>query len=101
MQNIFDLSGRVAVVIGATSGIGRILAVGLARHGADVVPSGRRREKLEEVCREIEEVGRRTMVHSVDALRRESVDMLRDAILKKFGRIDILINAAGLTLKKP
>jgi len=101
MQNVFDLSGRVAVVIGATSGIGRTLAVGLARHGADVVPSGRRREKLEEVCREIEEVGRRTMVHSVDALRRESVDMLRDAILKKFGRIDILINAAGLTLKKP
>jgi NAD(P)-dependent dehydrogenase (short-subunit alcohol dehydrogenase family) len=101
MQNVLDLSGRVAVVIGATSGIGRILAVGLARHGADVVPSGRRREKLEEVCREIEEVGRRTMVHSVDALRRESVDMLRDAILKKFGRIDILINAAGLTLKKP
>ncbi len=101
MQNFFDLSGRVAVVIGATSGIGRTLAQGLAQHGADVVPAGRRRDKLEEVCREIEEAGRRTLIHSVDALRRESIDALRDAVLEKFGRVDILINAAGYTLKKP
>ena len=101
MQNVFDLSGRVAVVIGATSGIGRTLAVGLAQHGADVVPSGRRHDKLEEVCREIEQVGRRTLVHSADALRRGSIDALRDAVLEKFGQVDILVNAAGLTLKKP
>ena len=101
MQNIFDLSERVAVVIGATSGIGRTLAVGLAQHGADVVPTGRRHDKLEEVCREIEQAGRRTLVHSADALRRESIDALRDAVLEKFGRVDILVNAAGLTLKKP
>jgi NAD(P)-dependent dehydrogenase (short-subunit alcohol dehydrogenase family) len=101
MQNIFDLSGRVAVVIGATSGIGRTLAIGLAQHGADVVPAGRRHDKLEGVCGEIEEAGRRTLVHSVDTLRRVSIDALRDAVLEKFGRVDILVNAAGLTLKKP
>jgi NAD(P)-dependent dehydrogenase (short-subunit alcohol dehydrogenase family) len=101
MQNIFDLSGRVALVIGATSGIGRSLAVGLALHGADVVPSGRRRDKLGEVCREIEEAGRQTLVQSVDAFRRGSIDALRDAVLDKFGRVDILINAAGQTLRKP
>jgi NAD(P)-dependent dehydrogenase (short-subunit alcohol dehydrogenase family) len=101
MQNVFDLSERVAVVIGATSGIGRALAVGLAQHGADVVPAGRRRDKLDEVCREIEGAARRTLVHSVDALRRESIDSLRDAVLEKFGRVDILINAAGHTLRRP
>lgn len=100
MQNVFDLSGRVAVVIGATSGIGRTLALGLAHHGADVVPAGRRHYHLQEVCSEIEEAGRRTLIHSVDALRRESIDGLRDAVLEKFGRVDILINAAGYTLKK-
>jgi len=101
MQSIFDLTGRVAVVVGATSGIGRTLGVGLARHGADVIPTGRRRERLEEVCREIEGLGRRTLVHPADASRRGSIDALRDAVLEQFGRVDILVNAAGHTLKKP
>lgn len=101
MPNYFDLAGRVAVVIGATSGIGRAIAVGLAQHGADVVPSGRRSEHLEQVCREIETAGRRTLVHTADATSRQSIDRLRDAVLKQFGRIDILVNAAGFTIKKP
>jgi NAD(P)-dependent dehydrogenase (short-subunit alcohol dehydrogenase family) len=101
MQSIFNLTGRVAVVIGATSGIGRTLAIGLARHGVDVIPTGRRRGKLEDVCREIEELGRRTLVHPADASSRESIDALRDAVLEKLGRVDILVNAAGHTLKKP
>ena len=101
MPGLLDLTDRVAVVIGASSGIGRAIATGLARHGADVIPSGRREPMLKEVCAEIESLGRRTLLHTADATERESLDRLRDAVLNRFGRIDILVNAAGYTLKKP
>jgi NAD(P)-dependent dehydrogenase (short-subunit alcohol dehydrogenase family) len=95
--NLFDLSGRVAVVIGATSGLGRAIAVGLSEHGATVIPTGRRREQLESVCDEVGAALRQT----TDVRSRESIDALRDAVLARFGRIDILVNAAGYTLKLP
>ncbi len=101
MPNSLDLTGRVAVIIGASSGIGRALAVGLARHGADVVPSGRRRQWIEETCREIEAAGRRTFCQTTDVRNRQSIDGLREAVLQKFGRVDILVNAAGYTFKQP
>jgi NAD(P)-dependent dehydrogenase (short-subunit alcohol dehydrogenase family) len=101
MQNYFDLSGRVAVVVGATSGLGRAIAGGLAQYGADVVPAGRRQVLVEEVCGEIETAGRRTIRQVVDVTERPSVDALRDAVLASFGRVDILVNAAGYTLKQP
>jgi len=101
MPNSLDLTGRVAVVIGATSGIGRVLAVGLAHHGADVVPSGRREEHVADVCAEIEALGRRTLSQICDVRDRASIDALRDAVLAKLGRVDILVNAAGITFKKP
>ena len=83
-DKILDLTGRVAVVIGATSGLGRTLAEGLAAHGATVVPTGRRAATL-----------------ACDVGSRESVDALRDAVLERYGRVDILLNAAGQTLKCP
>jgi NAD(P)-dependent dehydrogenase (short-subunit alcohol dehydrogenase family) len=101
MHNLLDLTERVAVVIGATSGIGRTLALGLAQHGAHVVPTGRRKEQLGAVCREIESAGVRTLCQAADVTDRESLDALRDAVLQQFGRVDILVNAAGYTLKLP
>jgi NAD(P)-dependent dehydrogenase (short-subunit alcohol dehydrogenase family) len=101
MLSCLNLSNRVAVVIGATSGLGRAIAVGLAEQGADVAPSGRRLDRLEEVCREIEAAGGRTLRQCVDVTDRASVDALRDAVLERFGRIDILVNAAGFTHRKP
>jgi NAD(P)-dependent dehydrogenase (short-subunit alcohol dehydrogenase family) len=101
MPNCFDLSNRVAVVIGATSGLGRTIAVGLAEHGADVVPTGRRRQHVETICSEIEAAGRRTIRQTADVTDRKSVDAFRDAVLETFGRVDILVNAAGYTFKKP
>ena len=98
MPNL-DLTNRVAVVIGATSGIGRALAVGLAGHGAHVVATGRRQQSVEEVSNEIAAMGRDTLAKAVDVQVRESIDGLRDAVLEKFGRIDILLNAAGYTFK--
>ena len=101
MRNSLSLENRVAVVIGASSGIGRALALGLAEHGADVVPAARRRPQLEEVCREIESAGRRSLCLAADVTCRESLEALRDRVLETFGRVDILVNAAGYTSKRP
>lgn len=101
MRSTLDLTDRVAVVVGATSGLGRALAVGLAQHGAHVVPTGRREEHLEEACREVEAVGGRTLRLPADVRDRQSIDALRDAVLVRFGRVDILVNAAGYTFKQP
>jgi len=101
MANLFDLSGRVAVVVGATSGLGRAIAIGLAEHGADVVPSGRRKELIESACQAVEAAGRKTLRQTADAQDRTSIDALRDAVLASFGRVDILVNAAGNVIRKP
>ena len=91
-KNLLDLTGRVAVVIGATSGLGHALAAGLAAHGATVVPTGRRVELLED---------RWPLRVACDVGNRESVDGFRDTVLDRFGRVDILLNAAGQTFKGP
>ncbi len=101
MPSLFDLSSRVAVVLGGTSGIGRALAVGLAQHGADVVPSGRREANVDEVCRAIEATGRRTLRQTCDVSNRESIDTLCARVLEHFGRVDILVYAAGITFRQP
>jgi NAD(P)-dependent dehydrogenase (short-subunit alcohol dehydrogenase family) len=100
-RNIIDLSDRVAVVVGGTSGLGRVLALGLAECGAHVVPTGRRAELVASVCAEIRALGRDTVEHPVDVSSRERVDALRDAVLAHFGGVDILINAAGKISRKP
>jgi NAD(P)-dependent dehydrogenase (short-subunit alcohol dehydrogenase family) len=101
MSNLFDLSGRVAVVVGATSGLGRAIAIGLAQHGADVVPSGRRKELVESACEQIKAMDRRTLVHPANVHDRQSIDKLRDTVLKHLGRVDILVNAAGNVIRQP
>jgi len=100
-RNFTDLSGRVAVVIGGTSGLGRAAAIGLAQAGADVIASGRRSEMVEQVAELIEKEGRRTLRQTVDVASRESLDKLRESVLAEFGRVDILVNAAGITKRMP
>jgi NAD(P)-dependent dehydrogenase (short-subunit alcohol dehydrogenase family) len=99
--NLFDLSGRVVVVMGGTSGIGRAIAKGMAEAGADIVATGRREDKVREVADEIERTGRKSLRRTVDAASRESIDSLRDAVLDAFGRVDILVNSAGQIFRKP
>ena len=101
MLKTLDLSGRVAVVIGGTSGLGRAIALGLAEAGADVVPTGRREELVRETCAQVERIGRRSLPVPVDVLDRGSIDALRDRVLEHFGQIDILVNAAGRIARKP
>jgi NAD(P)-dependent dehydrogenase (short-subunit alcohol dehydrogenase family) len=95
------LEGRTAVVIGGTSGIGRTLALGMAEAGANVIATGRREANVIEVAKEIEARGRKTLVKTCDAGSRESLDAFRDAVLGAFGGVDVLLNAAGQTFRKP
>jgi NAD(P)-dependent dehydrogenase (short-subunit alcohol dehydrogenase family) len=97
----FDLSGRTAVVVGGTSGIGQTIALGLADAGADVIPSARRAEMVEATAKEIEARGRRSLRVCSDVLDRQSLQDLLEAALTKFGRVDILVNAAGRTKRTP
>jgi NAD(P)-dependent dehydrogenase (short-subunit alcohol dehydrogenase family) len=96
-QGLFDLSGRVAVVTGGTTGLGHAIALGLAGAGADVVASSRRPEQVEKAAGEIEALGRRSLRVTSDVLDRASLQALHDAVLAEFGKIDILVNAAGVT----
>jgi NAD(P)-dependent dehydrogenase (short-subunit alcohol dehydrogenase family) len=99
--SLFDLSGRVAVVSGGTTGLGRAIAVGLAEAGADVVPTSRRLEQAGIVASEIEAVGRKSMRVTSDVQDRASIQTLHDAVIAEFGKVDILVNAAGVTHKSP
>lgn len=97
MASLFDLSGRVAVVIGATSGIGRALALGLAGAGADVVATGRRKSLVDEVASEVERLGRRTLRVAADVADQDALTRVRDACEKQLGPVDIMLYAAGIT----
>jgi NAD(P)-dependent dehydrogenase (short-subunit alcohol dehydrogenase family) len=93
----FDLNGQTAVVVGGTTGIGRALALGLAGAGADVVATGRRAAQVDDVASVIEAAGRRTLRHPADVGDRASLNGLRDACLAAFGKVDIVVMAAGVT----
>jgi NAD(P)-dependent dehydrogenase (short-subunit alcohol dehydrogenase family) len=96
-----DLSGRVAVVVGGTSGIGRAIALGLAEAGADVVVSGRRAELIDTVAKEIEAKGRKSLRQPADVADRASLEKLRDKVVAELGKVDILVNSAGTTKRRP
>jgi NAD(P)-dependent dehydrogenase (short-subunit alcohol dehydrogenase family) len=96
-----DLSGRVAVVVGGTSGIGRAIALGFAEAGADVVVSGRRAELIDTVAKEIEAKGRRSVRQPADVADRASLEKLRDRVVAELGKVDILVNSAGTTKRRP
>jgi NAD(P)-dependent dehydrogenase (short-subunit alcohol dehydrogenase family) len=100
-KSCLDLTERVAVVFGATSGLGREIAIGLAEHGAHVIPAGRRANLLEEVCEQIRSLNVRTLLMPCDVKERASIGALRDRVVADFGKIDILVNAAGMTFRKP
>jgi NAD(P)-dependent dehydrogenase (short-subunit alcohol dehydrogenase family) len=99
--NIFSLEGKTAVVIGGTSGIGRTLSLGLADAGADVIASARRQEQVDETATEIERRGRKTLRLCADVCSGDSLEQLLTASLQRFGKVDILINCAGIIKRMP
>src|SRR5271154_6374519 len=96
-----DLAGKVAVVIGGSSGIGRALAIGLAEAGADVVPSARRLDLVNTVADHIEGLGRRSLRVSCDVADRGSLEKVLQASVQALGKVDILVNAAGFNQRAP
>jgi NAD(P)-dependent dehydrogenase (short-subunit alcohol dehydrogenase family) len=98
---LFSLEGKVAVVTGGTSGIGRALSLGLADAGADVIATARRQQQVDDTAAEIEKRGRKSLRVASDVGDRGSLEKLRDATLEKFGKVDILVNCAGIIKRTP
>jgi NAD(P)-dependent dehydrogenase (short-subunit alcohol dehydrogenase family) len=96
-----ELNGKVAVVIGGSSGIGRTLARGLAEAGADVVPTARRIELVGVVAEEIEALGRHSLRVACDVTDRKSLENLLRVTVEVLGKVDILINCAGFNKREP
>jgi len=92
-----DLTGQTAVIIGGTSGIGRVMTRALAEAGADVVATSRRLDVVEETAREIESLGRATIRVASDVTDRASLDRVLHASVDRFGKVDVMINCAGRT----
>ncbi|WP_290726435.1 glucose 1-dehydrogenase [Archaeoglobus sp.] len=100
-RKMFDLTGKVAVVTGATGGLGGPIALGLADFGCDVVVVGRRVEVLEKLKTSIEKLGRKALAIKCDITKEEDVVNLVNKTVEEFGRIDILVNCAGINIPKP
>lgn len=98
---VLSLEGKVAVVTGGTSGIGRAISLGLADAGADVVASARRQAEVNSTAAEIEARGRKSLRQASDVCNRVTLESLLSAVLEKFGKVDILINCAGKIKRTP
>jgi len=94
---MFNLEGRVAVVTGGAQGIGRAIALNLAEGGASVVLTDMRAAKLDEVVKEIEGKGGKALAFCVDVTDLEAVQKMVERILEAWGKVDVLVNNAGIT----
>jgi len=98
---LLDLTGKTAVVIGGTSGIGLALSRGLAQAGANVVPTGRRSEQVRTAAAEVVALGRRSLAQTCDVTQNASIEQLLHLVCGEFGSVQILVNCAGRTKRTP
>jgi NAD(P)-dependent dehydrogenase (short-subunit alcohol dehydrogenase family) len=96
-RDLFDLTGRVAVVTGGSRGLGRQMVLAFAEHGADVVIASRKLENCEEVARTVEGLGRRALPLAYHAGDWAASDELYETVYEQFGRVDVLVNNAGMS----
>ena len=101
LEKLFGLEGKVAVVLGGTSGIGRAIAIGYARAGATVVASSRRSDAVKETAIELEGLNAKTLALTSDVQSQESLVALCQAVVNEFGRVDVLVVSSGLFSKTP
>jgi NAD(P)-dependent dehydrogenase (short-subunit alcohol dehydrogenase family) len=101
MNKLFDLHNKTALVVGGHGGIGKAIALGLAEAGADVAVASRSLEALKNTAGEIEKKGRNSLAVTVDIVDEKQVNDMVEKVVKKFSRIDILVNSAGLAIRKP
>lgn len=97
MNNLFDLTGKVALVTGGSRGLGRAMALGFAAHGADLIIASRKFDACEAVCAEIRALGRRALPVAAHIGRWDDCDLLVHKAYAEFGRVDILVNNAGMS----
>ena len=95
MEELFDFSGKVALITGGSRGLGRQMALAYAARGADLVIASRKLENCISVVDEVEAMGRKGLAISVDATQWDDMDRLADAAYAAFGKVDILVNNAG------
>lgn len=100
-HELFDLSGKVALVTGASKGLGKAAALALASAGADIALYARNKEDLEAVKASVQSLGRRAEIFCADVLDEQGVEENVKATLEAFGHIDILVNNAGVNVRKP
>ena len=101
MSHLFDLTGKVALVVGGHGGLGKAIALGMADAGADVVVASRNLQELKATAKEIESKRRKSLALGVDVVDAKQVERMVEDMLKVFPRIDILVNGAGLAIRKP
>ena len=97
----FDLEGKVAIVTGAGRGIGKAIALTMAKAGADIVASARTAEQIEQTAAEVRQLGRRSLSIPTDVCKSDQVEKLAEAAIGQFGKIDILVANAGFNIMKP
>lgn len=101
VQNPFDLCGRVAIITGASRGLGQQFGRALAKAGADLIVTCRKKDDLAPFCREIEALGRDAAPVALDVRDKASIDHFADEAIAAFGKVDILVNNAGCNARKP
>jgi gluconate 5-dehydrogenase len=101
MQDLFDLSGKVAIVTGTSRGLGQYFGRALAKAGADLVITSRKLSSLTKFKKEIESLGRKTLTVEVDVTSQNDIENMVQAAIKEYGKIDILVNNAGLNIRSP
>jgi gluconate 5-dehydrogenase len=101
MENLFDLSGKVAIVTGTSRGLGQYFARALAQAGADLVITSRDKSRLADFQEEIENLGRRALPVQLDVLKQSDIENMVGAAITEYGKIDILVNNAGLNIRQP
>ncbi len=99
-RDLFRLDGKVAVVTGASGGIGRGIAIALAAHGADILAAGRNMEKVRQTAEMVERTGKRAKVFRLEITSKKSADEMANTAREELGGLDILVNAAGINIRK-
>lgn len=101
INRLFDLTGRIALITGGGSGVGRAIGLGFARYGADVAVVDIDSQRAESVAAEIRAIGRRAEAYTVDVTDEVAVQRMIDSVKSEFRRIDICVNSAGINVRKP
>ena len=99
-EDIFNLEGKIAIVTGSAQGLGQSMAIGLARYGCDVVIADIKTNKAQKVAETIKELGRKATIYNIDVSKIGQISKMVNEVVQEFHQIDILVNSAGIVIRK-